>query len=76
MEYITVEIFTYNDGKADKKATITHENLNSALTRFHQVFGYIQNADTQTIMSVILDKKGYTVRSEYWERKDDVAITE
>ena len=68
MEYITVEIFTYNDGKADKKATITHEDMNSALTRFHQVFGYIQNADTQTIMSVILDKKGYTVRSEYWER--------
>lgn len=70
--YITVEIFTYNDGTADKKATITHDDLNSALTRFHQAFGYIQNANTQTIMSVILDKKGYTVRSEYWERTPEV----
>lgn len=76
MEYLTMAYFTYNDGKADKQSVYKYDNVDEAIARYHTVFGYVTSKDCQTIMSVILDKKGNTVRSEYWERKDDVVITE
>lgn len=75
MEFLTLAYFTYNDGKPDKQSVYKYDNDDEAVARFHSIFGYITSADTKSIMCVILDKKGYTVRSEYWERKENATVT-
>lgn len=74
MKYLTLAYFTYNDGKADKQSVYKYDNVDEAVARFHNIFGYMTSNDIKTIMCVVLDAKGYTVRSEYFEKVEVVEI--
>lgn len=69
MKYTVLTIFTYNDGKADKQSTNRYDTYDEAINRFHSVFGYISNADTESIISVIINGEGDPIRNEYWKRE-------
>lgn len=68
MEYYVFLAKKYNDGTADKKSIYVYQTIDEAVASFHSQLGGAVGASTiDSILCLVINSVGGTLRSEYWK---------
>lgn len=71
MEYYVILAKKYNDGAADKKSIYVYQTIDEAVASFHSQLGGAVGASTiDSILCLVINSVGGTLRSEYWQAKE------
>lgn len=71
IKYYTTTILTYEDESKNKRSTYDYDNVDAAVARFHNIFGYMTTEGVTSVMAICYNSQGGVIRSEYWEKKPE-----